>query len=119
MDGEIWKSAQRPEVGLLSFGLLRIIGTSFDVRGEVPDAMDLILRQSGLAEPERIEPLVRATFQTTVVQIEGVDVDIGSHADGLEKAKAASSAASLPGQRTDRGDRASMITEGGEGWVVS
>ena len=61
--------------------LLGIVGPGVDMGREIADAVDLIPRRRKrcLAEGGQVKPTVRRAFEAAIVEVEAVDVDVGSH----------------------------------------
>jgi len=72
---------QGTQIRLLPDTLLGIVGPGVDVGREITDAVDLIprRRKGCLAEGGQVKPTMRRPFQTTVVEVETVDIDVGFH----------------------------------------
>ncbi len=77
MDRQVWNRAQGAKVNFLAITLLRIARSRSNKRSEVADAVDLIVRQHLRTEGGEIEPSVRRLAQAAVVEIEGVNIDVG------------------------------------------
>lgn len=85
MDRQSGNSYERPEEHLLSLADLRIARASVNTGSEVPNPLNGVIWDELLCQATKIQPLVRRTLDCTVVQIEGIDVDIGAHAKSLKK----------------------------------
>jgi hypothetical protein len=60
--------------------LLWIVWSRFYERRAIADAVNLIGWERELTEHLKVEPLIGGILETTVVEIEGVDVEVGNHA---------------------------------------
>ena len=80
MDLEAGQGPKRTQVYLLPDWLLRIAQSRFYESRAIADAVDLVGRERELAEHLKVEPFVGRIFETTVVEVEGVDVKVGNHA---------------------------------------
>jgi hypothetical protein len=79
VDREMRDGLESAKVDLLSLWLLEIAGPTTHQCSEVPDSMDVVMGQELAAQGVEVEPAVRRPLQAPVVQVEGVDVDIGAH----------------------------------------
>lgn len=71
---------QGPEIDILSLGLRGIVGRGCYPRREVLDALDPVMAlQDSPEESHQVEPFSRSSLQRTIVKIEPIDVDVGSH----------------------------------------
>ena len=73
-----WDRLERSEVSALAHWPLRV-RLSADLGREVTDALELVRWQQRLAQRTEVQPLVRRALETTVVEVETVNVDIGQH----------------------------------------
>lgn len=78
-DRQVRDRPERAEVGFLTPRRIRISGSSANAGRVVTDAMNVTVSgQQEFCEPRGIEPLVRRAFETTVVEVEAIDVDVGA-----------------------------------------
>lgn len=77
--GQIRGCCEGAQLCLLPLWLRRIGRPRIDQRREVPNPVDAIVGEDQLAEPTDIESLVPGILQAAVVEIEAVDVHVGSH----------------------------------------
>lgn len=79
MNCEIRNSLQGSDVDLLTLRCLRIYGSGPYAGSEVSNAVDLMSWQKLLAEQTEVEPSIRCPSYASVVQVEGVDIDVCLH----------------------------------------
>ena len=77
-DLDVREGAKGPKVGLLTSRLVGIVGPGLHSRGEVLDAGDGILSEESPTELREIEPLEGGILEASVVEIEPIDLDVGS-----------------------------------------
>src|SRR5688500_8193439 len=111
MYGQIRDRSKRTKVNFLSISLLRVGWTGRDERSEIPDSMDLVLWQNLRAEVGEVQPAIRRFAQTTVVQVEGVNVDIRPEGHKMQKPQDFSSGLA-PLARRLGGDMRIKVAEG-------
>ena len=62
-------------------GLIGVMRRAADLRSEVADRPDVVLRQERAAKRMDIQPLVGRALEAAIVEVVAVDVDVGSHAN--------------------------------------
>lgn len=80
MDGDVGQGSQRSQEDLLPLTLLRVVRPWRNKRREVADARDVVSGEQEFAHPVEVEPFVGRVSDRSVVEVEPVDVDVGSYA---------------------------------------
>ena len=78
MDGQVRDGLQGSKIGLLPLRLGGITWAVGNDSGEVANPVYLVLGQQKLRQPPDIQPAVRCISQCTIVEIEAVNVDVGT-----------------------------------------
>ena len=73
------KCSQRTEVDLLPYCLMRVRRGGFYAGREIPDAVNFVVRKALLAELDEVEPAEGRALERTVIEVESVDVEVGSN----------------------------------------
>ncbi len=83
VDVYIRKQAQRTQIKILPERLVGIIGKRLYPCCVVLDAMDLAVRKQAPTKYGKIEPSVIGLFNSAIVEVESIDVNIRFH-EGLQ-----------------------------------
>ena len=78
MDSQVWNGLQGAKISLLPLGLSRIIITALNSSGEVSYPVYLATGQQQLRQLANIQPSIVCTAQGTIVEIEAINVDVGT-----------------------------------------
>ena len=78
MDGQVWNGPQGAKVSLLPLGLSRIARTAGDDSGEVAYPVYLVAGQQQVRQLANIQPSIGCTSQGAIVEIEAINVDVGT-----------------------------------------
>ena len=70
---------QRPDIGLLALGFLRVIWKRLDERSEIPDPIDPAIRKDALDQNCEIQPTICGAHYAPIVKVESIDIDVGLH----------------------------------------
>ena len=97
MDARAWQCGKSPQIDMLPSRFLRTVCTGFDSSREVPNSLQLeVFGENSLREGLEIEPSKGRVFQRPVVEIEGVDVDVGLQGKTSKNSRGHLAAASHP-----------------------
>ena len=83
MYANILEGLQCPNVSVLSPWSTRVIGARRDPNCEIPNELDLMLRQESFAHCVQIKPSVLSIFDRAIVQIESVYIYISGHGSDI------------------------------------
>ena len=78
MDCQIWNGQQGAKISLLPLSLSRIVMTAGDSCGEVAYPAYLAIGQQQLHQLADVQPSIVGTLQGTIVEIEAINVDVGT-----------------------------------------
>ena len=78
MDGQVWNGPQGAKVSLLPLGLSRIARTAGDDSGEVAYPVYLVAGQQQVRQLANVQPSIGCTSQGAIVEIEAINVDVGT-----------------------------------------
>ena len=78
MDVEARQCVESSQVDELTHSLSWIAGSGVDTRNEVVDPADRVPREEGVSQSAKIEPPERRILESTVVEVEAVDVEPGT-----------------------------------------
>src|ERR1022692_852868 len=80
-DTEVYRNRRKggkcAQVRLLSDRKLRVALPRADLRGEVTDPVDLVLREQVPTQGVEVEPFIRSPFERAVEEVEAIDIHIG------------------------------------------
>ena len=79
MDRNPRLGTKRPKIRLLAAGLIGIVGSRADCRGEIANRLYAVADQQVVAKGRRIQPLVRRTLEAAEIEVEAVDIDACPH----------------------------------------
>ena len=87
MDSQIWNGPQGPKISLLPLGLSRIISTTLHSSGEVTYPVYLTTGQQQLRQLADVQPSIARTTKGTIVEIEAINVDVGTYEGEIVRQK--------------------------------
>ena len=76
MNYEVWQCTKGAYVHILTNWGLRVVGKGFHTSGEVPDEINIALREQLLTNCTKIKPLELGALYGSMIEIESIDVDM-------------------------------------------
>ena len=110
MDADLRKRSQGAEIRLLAGGLIGVMRRAADLRSEVADRPDVVLRQERAAKRMDIQPLVGRALEAAIVEVVAVDIDMGSHANP-RKSSSGHKGRRAPRHRSAEGDLSPYVVD--------
>ncbi len=80
MNSNSRQSRERTQIGRLPHCHIWVVRSGFHASSEIVDALNGVVRQNPVKERFKVQPLMRRALETSVVEIEAIDVDISPHA---------------------------------------